>query len=181
MAISGRNIIARAKNGTGKTGAYSIPLIHKIDASKEHLQALVLVPTRELAMQTSLVIKELSKHKKIECMVSTGGTQLKEDIYRLYQTVHVIVGTPGRILDLSSKGIAKLDNCNILVLDEVDKLLSIDFKNIVAKIIELMPPNKQTMLFSATYPQEIKEFQQRYVDKPHFINLMEELTLKGVT
>jgi ATP-dependent RNA helicase DDX6/DHH1 len=84
MAISGRNIIARAKNGTGKTGAYSIPLIHKIDASKEHLQALVLVPTRELAMQTSLVIKELSKHKKIECMVSTGGTQLKEDIYRLY-------------------------------------------------------------------------------------------------
>ena len=93
-------------------------------------------------MQTSLVIKDLSKHKKLECMVSTGGTQLKEDIYRLYQAVHVMVGTPGRILDLSSKGIANLDNCNILVLDEVDKLLSVDFKSIVAKIIEMMPTDK---------------------------------------
>lgn len=90
-------------------------------------------------MQTSLVIKELGKHKKVECMVSTGGTSVKEDIYRLYQTVHVIVATPGRILDLSTKGVAKLDNCKILVLDEVDKLLSIDFKPIVSRLIETMP------------------------------------------
>ena len=75
-------------------------------------------------------------------MVSTGGNQVKEDIYRLYQTVHIIVATPGRILDLASKNIAKLENCNMLVLDEVDKLLSDDFKIIVAKIIELMPEKK---------------------------------------
>lgn len=132
-------------------------------------------------MQSSLVIKELGKHKKIECMVSTGGTSVKEDIYRLYQTVHVIVATPGRILDLASKGVAKLDNCRILVLDEVDKLLSVDFKSIVAKIFEIIPKDKQIMLFSATYPLEIKDFQQRYITDPQFINLMEELTLKGVT
>lgn len=79
-------------------------------------------------MQTSLVIKELGKHKKIECMVSTGGTSVKEDIYRLYQTVHVVVATPGRILDLATKEVANLENCKMLVLDEVDKLLSVDFK-----------------------------------------------------
>jgi ATP-dependent RNA helicase DDX6/DHH1 len=91
-------------------------------------------------------------------MVSTGGTSVKEDFYRLSQTVHVIVATPGRILDLASKGVANLENCKMLVLDEVDKLLSMDFKSIVARIIEIMPKDKQLMLFSATYPQEIKEF-----------------------
>lgn len=95
----------------------------------------MLVPTRELAMQTSLVIKNLGKHKKIECMVSTGGTQVREDYYRLTQTVHVIVATPGRILDLASKGEAKMDACGLLVLDEVDKLLSDDFRDIVEQII----------------------------------------------
>ena len=132
-------------------------------------------------MQTSFVIKELGKHKKIECMVSTGGNPVKEDIYRLYQTVHIIVATPGRILDLASKNIAKLQNCRMLVLDEVDKLLSDDFQVIVAKIIELMPKQKQISLFSATYPQSIKAFQNRFVPEPEFINLMDELTLKGVT
>ena len=142
IALAGKNIIARAKNGTGKTASYSIPIIEKVDTSKNKIQALVLVPTRELAMQTSFVIKELGKHKKIECMVSTGGNPVKEDIYRLYQTVHVIVATPGRILDLATKNVAKLEDCRMLVLDEVDKLLSDDFKLIVAKIIELMPENK---------------------------------------
>lgn len=179
--MSGKNIIARAKNGTGKTASYSIPLLEKVDTKISKIQGLVLVPTRELAMQTSFVIKELGKHKKIECMVSTGGNPVKEDIYRLYQTVHIIVATPGRILDLASKGIAGLECCKMLVLDEVDKLLSDDFKVIVAKIIELMPEDKQISLFSATYPMAIRDFQVKYVPEPEFINLMDELTLKGVT
>ena len=141
-ALENKNIIAKAKNGTGKTAAYGIPLCQKIDVKLNKIQALVLVPTRELAMQTSLVLKNLGKHKKIECMVSTGGTQVREDYYRLTQTVHVIVATPGRILDLASKGEAKLDACNLLVLDEVDKLLSDDFKDIVEQIIDLMKPKK---------------------------------------
>ena len=132
-------------------------------------------------MQTSFVIKELGKHKKIECIVLTGGNPLKEDIYRLYQTVHIIVGTPGRILDLASRSVAKLDACNMLILDEVDKLLSDDFKTIVEQIIDLMPAKKQISLFSATYPVAIRGFQQKHVPDPEFINLMDELTLKGVT
>jgi ATP-dependent RNA helicase DDX6/DHH1 len=130
--------VARAKNGTGKTAAYAIPLIQKINVDLKKIQALVLVPTRELAMQTSLVIKNLSKHLKIECMVSTGGTLVREDFYRLTQTVHVIVATPGRILDLASKKVANLDDCNLLVLDEVDKLLSMDFKVNIENILAVM-------------------------------------------
>jgi ATP-dependent RNA helicase DDX6/DHH1 len=181
LALKGNNIIARAKNGTGKTASYSIPIIQKVNTSLNKIQALVLVPARELAMQTSQVIKELGKHKHIESMLSTGGTHVKEDIYRLQQTVHVVVGTPGRILDLATKHVADLSQCRMLILDEVDKLLSLDFKSIVAEIIEIMPKEKQIMLFSATYPQEIKDFQVSYIPNPKFINLMEELTLKGVT
>lgn len=114
-------------------------------------------------------------------MVSTGGNPVKEDIYRLYNPNHIIVATPGRILDLASKNIAKLDQCKMLVLDEVDKLLSDDFKIIVAKIIDIMPQDKQVSLFSATYPMAIRGFQQKYVPDPEFINLMDELTLKGIT
>ena len=130
-ALKGENIIAKAKNGTGKTAAYGIPVCDKVDVKLNKIQALVLVPTRELAMQTSFVLKKIGKHKKIECMVSTGGTQVREDYYRLTQTVHVVVATPGRLLDLASKGEAKLDACKMLVLDEVDKLLSDDFRDIV--------------------------------------------------
>lgn len=144
--------MARAKNGTGKTAAYAIPLIQKINSDLKKIQALVLVPTRELAMQTSLVIKNLSKHLKIECMVSTGGTLVREDFYRLTQTVHVIVATPGRILDLASKKVANLDDCNLLVLDEVDKLLSMDFKVNIENILAVMNNDRQIMMYSATYP-----------------------------
>ena len=157
-ALESKNIIAKAKNGTGKTAAYGIPLCEKIDTSLNKIQALVLVPTRELAMQTSLVIKNIGKHKKIECMVSTGGTQVREDYYRLTQTVHVIVATPGRILDLASKGEAKMDACNMLILDEVDKLLSDDFREIVESILDLLNPKKQILMFSATYPVQIRDF-----------------------
>ena len=132
-------------------------------------------------MQTSFVIQSLSKHKKIECMVSTGGTYVREDFYRLQKPVHVIVATPGRILDLASKNVANLDHCKMLIIDETDKMLSTDFKSIVESIIEIMPAEKQISLFSATYPQEIKEFTDKYLKDPVFIRLNKELTLKGVT
>ena len=114
-------------------------------------------------------------------MVTTGGTYLQDDIMRLMKTVHTLIGTPGRILDLAQKGCAKLENCKYLVLDEVDKLLSVDFQPIVCKLLELLSPEVQIILVSATYPQSLKEFADKYVRQAHFINLMEELTLKGVT
>lgn len=125
--LDGQNIIAKAKNGTGKTAAYGIPLVEKIDTTLNKIQALILVPVRELAMQTSLVIKEIGKHKGIQCMVSTGGTRVNEDVIRMGQTVHVVVATPGRILDLASRGEAKLDQCKLCILDEVDRLISGEF------------------------------------------------------
>jgi ATP-dependent RNA helicase DDX6/DHH1 len=155
--------------------------LEKIDTTKEYIQAIILVPTRELALQTSAVLKELGKFIKVESMVSTGGTSVKEDIYRLYKVVHVIVCTPGRILDLASKGVADLSGCEMIVMDEADKLLSVDFYPIVEKLIELMPKNRQILMLSATFPAEVESFKKKYMTTAKEINLMEELTLKGLT
>lgn len=97
IALVGKDILARAKNGTGKTGAYSIPVLEQIDPTKDYIQALIIVPTRELALQTSQICIELAKHMHIRVMVTTGGTNLKDDIMRIYQKVQVIIATPGRI------------------------------------------------------------------------------------
>ena len=119
VALSGRDILARAKNGTGKTAAFLIPLLEQCNKDLPHIQALVLVPTRELALQTAHVCKQLAKHLDLQVMVTTGGTTLKDDIMRLYEPVHVMVATPGRVLDLASKEVAKLDQCKMVVMDEV--------------------------------------------------------------
>ena len=94
ILLSGRNVLARAKNGTGKTAAFIIPCLEKTDVSKQHIQVLMLVPTRELALQTSSIVKEIGKHMNVQCMVSTGGTTLKDDIMRLYNVVHILVSPP---------------------------------------------------------------------------------------
>uniref|UniRef100_A0A1I7Z0G4 RNA helicase n=1 Tax=Steinernema glaseri TaxID=37863 RepID=A0A1I7Z0G4_9BILA len=181
VALSGQDILARAKNGTGKTGAYSIPCIEKVDPTKPYLQAMIVVPTRELALQTSQICVELSKHLKLKVMVTTGGTDLRDDIMRFNGVVHVVVATPGRILDLLEKRVANAQNCNTLVLDEADKLLSQDFQGILDKLIAFFPPERQIMLYSATFPRTVASFMSKHMKKPYEINLMEELTLLGVT
>jgi len=181
IALTGSDIIARAKNGTGKTAAFSIPAIEKIDSNKNFIQVLLLVPTRELALQTSQVCKELAKHLNIQIMVSTGGTSLRDDIMRLYQPVHMLVGTPGRILDLVNKGVCTLHECTMLVMDEADKLLSPEFQPLVEQLINYLPKNRQILLYSATFPVTVKSFKDRFLRKPYVINLMDELTLKGIT
>lgn len=181
LALKGKSIIARAKNGTGKTGAFVIPILELINTNENAVQALILVPTRELALQVSSVVKDLGKYLKVESMVSTGGTSIKEDIIRLSNPVHVIVGTPGRILDLANKKEINFDRCNLLALDEADKLLSIDFQPVIEKIIALLPPQRQILMFSATFPQLVKPFKEKYMPDCNVVNLMEELTLKGIT
>jgi ATP-dependent RNA helicase DDX6/DHH1 len=181
IALAGRNILARAKNGTGKTGAYVIPTLEKVDINKDHIQALLLVPTRELAMQTSAVVKELGKHMKVSCMITTGGTNLKDDVMRLYNPVHILVATPGRILDLAEKTAADLSRCSLVCLDEADKLLSPTFEPIVEKLINFCAPTRQILLFSATFPKSVKSFKDKNIKNPFEINLMDELTLKGIT
>jgi len=181
ISLTGRDVIARAKNGTGKTGAYTIPIIERIDPTKNMIQAIVLVPTRELALQTSAICMELSKHLQLRVMVTTGGTSLREDITRLQDIVHIVIATPGRILDLINKNLAKLDACRVIVLDEADKLLSQDFNQLLDNVIYHLPQDRQIMLYSATFPLTVDDFIKKHMHNPYEINLMEELTLKGIT
>uniref|UniRef100_A0A0N4ZYH9 RNA helicase n=1 Tax=Parastrongyloides trichosuri TaxID=131310 RepID=A0A0N4ZYH9_PARTI len=181
VALSGQDILARAKNGTGKTGAYCIPCIEKIDSTIDAIQSIIVVPTRELALQTSQICVELCKHLPIKVMVTTGGTVLSDDIMRLNGTVHLVVATPGRILDLIEKGIAKIDKCNTIILDEADKLLSQDFQGILDRLIDTLPKGRQIMLYSATFPLTVEQFMRQHMKRPYEINLMDELTLLGVT
>jgi ATP-dependent RNA helicase DDX6/DHH1 len=201
FALTKRDILARAKNGTGKTAAFVIPSLQQIDISKPKIQALLLVPTRELALQTSQVCKTLGKHMGLQVMVTTGGTTLKDDILRLSETVHVLVGTPGRILDLAGKSVADLSECPVFVMDEADKLLSPEFAPVMEQLLSFLPSDRQVMLFSATFPMIVKTFkvtfftyfdpapaagtdgdgQDKHMRSPYEINLMDELTLRGVT
>lgn len=181
VAIAGRDILARAKNGTGKTAAFCIPVLQKIDSKKNVIQALILVPTRELALQTSQVCKQLGKYLNLQVMVTTGGTSLKDDIMRLDEPVQLLVATPGRVLDLASRGIANLKSCSVMVMDEADKLLSPEFQVVIEELIPHMPANRQIMMFSATFPIAVKSFKDKYLPRSHEINLMDELTLKGIT
>ncbi|KAF9923009.1 DExD/H-box ATP-dependent RNA helicase dhh1, partial [Linnemannia zychae] len=181
IALAGRDILARAKNGTGKTAAFVIPSLEKINLKKNNIQALLLVPTRELALQTAQVCKTLGKHMGVQVMVTTGGTTLKDDIMRLGETVHIVVGTPGRILDLAGKGVANFSECTTFVMDEADKLLSPEFTPIVEQLLTYFPKERQIMLYSATFPMIVKTFKDKHMVKPYEINLMDELTLRGVT
>jgi ATP-dependent RNA helicase DDX6/DHH1 len=143
----------------GKTGAFVIPTLEKINCKKPKIQALILVPTRELALQTSQVCKTLGKHLQgLNVMVTTGGTTLKDDILRLADEVHILVGTPGRVLDLASRNIADLSECPIFIMDEADKLLSPEFTVVIEQILNFMPKDRQMMLFSATFPLIVKDF-----------------------
>lgn len=159
IALSGRDILARAKNGTGKSGAYLIPLLERIDLKKDHIQAIVMVPTRELALQVSQISIQLSKHLGgVKVMATTGGTNLRDDIMRLDETVHVVIATPGRILDLMKKGVAKMDKAQMMVMDEADKLLSQDFVVLIEEIISFLPKGRQILLYSATFPISVQTF-----------------------
>lgn len=181
IAQTGRDILARAKNGTGKTGAYTIPIIDQIDTSLDVIQGMIIVPTRELALQTSQIAIELSKHLGVKVMVTTGGTNLKEDIMRIYEKVHLVVATPGRILDLMEKKVANVERCKILCLDEADKLLSQDFKGMLDRLLHHLPPTRQVLLYSATFPLTVEHFMKKHMRDPYEVNLMDELTLKGIT
>ncbi|ODQ51452.1 ATP-dependent RNA helicase DHH1 [Saitoella complicata NRRL Y-17804] len=181
IALTGRDILARAKNGTGKTAAFTIPALEKVNTKSTKIQALILVPTRELALQTSQVCKTLGKHMGVNVMVTTGGTTLKDDIIRLADPVHILVGTPGRILDLAGKGVADFSECPTFIMDEADKLLSPEFTPVIEQLLAYFPKDRQVMLYSATFPLVVKSFMDKHLNKPYEINLMDELTLRGVT
>jgi len=181
--LMGKNVLARAKNGTGKTGAYGIPCLQMVDDRSTKIQVVVLTPTRELALQTSGVLIKLAKHMPIKIMASTGGMNLKEDILRLQAPhgIHVIVATPGRLWDLSNQSVVDLSHVKIFCLDEADKLLSGDFVTVVESILNACPPARQLLLYSATFPMLIKDFCDKWMPVYDKVNLMTDLTLRGVS
>lgn len=168
--ISGRNLIGIAATGTGKTGAFLIPVIEKMLAN-DTTTCLVVVPTRELAMQVEAEFKSLTHGYRLFSACFIGGTSVNRDIAIARKKNHLIVGTPGRLNDLASRSALRLGNTPILVLDEFDRMLDMGFINDIKKIIALMHNRKQTMLFSATYEKSQQKLINQFVQNPVKINV----------
>ncbi|KAI5190431.1 ATP-dependent RNA helicase DDX6/DHH1 [Nematocida minor] len=179
-SLKNQHIVARSKNGTGKTAAFIIPLLNKINPHWLSLQAMILVPTRELVLQTAKVCRELGEFLRLKIIPLYGGFGAKDDIIRLRGGAHIIIGTPGRVHDFLNQRIINLDRCTHLVCDEADKLLSADFKEVVYEITSLFPKRKQIEMYSATFPAMIQNYIDTYMPNAVKINLMKELTLSGV-
>jgi translation initiation factor 4A len=179
--IRGRDVIAQAQSGTGKTATFAIGCIEKIDTNLNEVQALVLAPTRELAQQIAMVFQLLGEFLKVRVHAFIGGTSLKADMKHLSEGVHVVVGTPGRVLDMMNKKILKSGYLKIFVLDEADEMLSRGFLDSIKQIISFIPENCQIALFSATMPKEIIQITSNFMNNPAKILVKrEELTLEGI-
>jgi ATP-dependent RNA helicase DeaD len=166
------DMVALAQTGTGKTAAFGLPIIQQIDTSKKHTQALILSPTRELAMQIASDLTNFSKFtQKINIAVVYGGADIRKQIDQLDRGVSIVVGTPGRTLDLIKRKKLKVNEIKWLVLDEADEMLSMGFKDDLDAILETSPKEKQTMLFSATMPKEIVSIANKYMTNPHEISV----------
>jgi len=180
--ISGRDLIAQAQSGTGKTGAFLISSLQVIDPGIATTQILVLAPTRELAGQIEDVATNLTAHlKSIHVHLSVGGTKVREDQKALQRGPQMVIGTPGRILDHLSRGNLKVDRLQCLCLDEADLMLSKGFEDAMYDIFEYMPHNVQVCLFSATMPQEILTLTQKFMRDPVEILVKStKLSLDGI-
>ncbi|WP_338409095.1 DEAD/DEAH box helicase [uncultured Flavobacterium sp.] len=175
--LEGLDLVACAQTGTGKTGAFAIPIInmiHRIVGSaqkRKSIRTLVVTPTRELAIQIQENFNEYGKYTNIRTMVVFGGVSQVSQVDQLKKGVDVLVATPGRLLDLYKQGYIDLDQMHHLVLDEADQMLDMGFINDVKKIVKLTPSNRQTLLFSATMPVAIRELADTFLTKPKYISV----------
>merc|ERR1711973_674357 len=179
--IKGHDVIAQAKSGTGKTATFSISALQNIDINNTYCQALVLAPTRELAQQIQKVVLALGDYQKVKCHACIGGTNVRKDVDILRDGVHVVVGTPGRVFDMISRGALNTDQMKMFILDEADEMLSRGFKDQIYDVFRRLPTNIQVVLPSATMPVDVLEVTKRFMRNP--INILvkkEELTLEGI-
>jgi len=168
--LTGKDVIAQGKTGSGKTAAFALGLLNKLDVKKFHVQSLVLCPTRELADQVSKDIRKLARTiHNIKVLTLCGGMPFGPQIGSLEHGAHIIVGTPGRIEEHLRKASLKLDRLNTLVLDEADRMLEMGFQSALDAIIEQTPAQRQTLLFSATFPAQIKSISERIMRDPVMI------------
>ena len=164
------DLVGLAQTGTGKTAAFGLPIIHHIDFTKKNAQALIICPTRELCLQITRDLSNYSKHCEGANIVAIyGGASIHMQIREIKRGVQVIVATPGRMVDVIERGAVKLNEVKYLVLDEADEMLNMGFKEDLDLILEQTPEEKQTLLFSATMPQEVSRIAHKYMRKPHEI------------
>ncbi|KAJ9114720.1 translation initiation factor eIF4A [Naganishia vaughanmartiniae] len=179
--ITGRDCIAQAQSGTGKTATFTISILQRIDTSKKEPQALILAPTRELAQQIQKVVIALGDYMNVDCHACVGGTSIKEDIAKLAAGPQVIVGTPGRVFDMINRNFLKTDSMKVFALDEADEMLSKGFAQAMYDIFQLLPAETQVVLLSATMPADVLEVTKKFMRDPiRILVKKEELTLEGI-
>ena len=175
------NIIAQAQTGTGKTAAFGLPLIELIDAGKRDPQALILTPTRELAIQVSEEINSLKGPKKLKIVPIYGGQVITQQLRRLKEGAHIIVGTPGRVIDHLNRKTLQLENIEHLILDEADEMLNMGFIDDMEEIMKHTNPEKRTLLFSATIPEKIKTLAKKYMQGYELLKVEKEQLTADLT
>lgn len=176
--LAGRDVIGQAQTGTGKTAAFGIPALDLIDIQDRSVQTLVLCPTRELALQVAEEIKKLAKYKRgIRIEAIYGGDSIERQIRSLKSGVHIVIGTPGRVMDHMERNTLKLNNVKMMILDEADEMLDMGFREDIESILEEMPEERQTILFSATMSKPIMQITQKFQKDPVLVKVVKkELT-----
>ena len=173
--LEGRDLVGQAITGSGKTAAFSIPICERVDPYSRDVQAIVLVPTRELAMQVAREVERIGKYRGISVCAVYGGQPINRQLAALQRGVNVVVGTPGRVMDHMGRGTLDLQNVRVAVLDEADEMLDIGFAEDMEFILRHTPRSRQTLLFSATVPGFVKRLIRRYQDDPMWIQLGAEI------
>lgn len=177
----GHDVLAQAQSGTGKTATFTISALQRIDENLKATQALMLAPTRELALQIQKVVLAIGSHLKVTVHASIGGTSIKDDIDALKSGVQIIVGTPGRVYDMIDRGFMRTDKIKMFILDEADEMLSSGFKEQIYNIFKLLPSTTQVVLLSATMPQDVLEVTTKFMRNPvRILVKKDELTLEGI-
>ncbi len=174
LALAGKDLIAQAKTGSGKTAAFALPLLANLNPRRFAVQSLVLCPTRELAEQVTQEIRRLARAEdNIKVLTLCGGATMRPQIASLEHGAHVVVGTPGRILDHLARETLNLEALNTLVLDEADRMLDMGFAEDIANVVKHAPKQRQTLLFSATYPDDVSALAAKYMREPQEVKLTE--------
>lgn len=177
LALEGRDVIGQAQTGTGKTAAFGLPTLNKIRTADNTIQALVIAPTRELAVQSQEELFRFGRDKGVKVRSVYGGSSIEKQIKALKSGAHVVVGTPGRLLDLIKRKALRLDHVETLILDEADEMLNMGFLEDIEAIISRVPDDRQTLLFSATMPAPIKEIGVKFMKDPEHVQVKnKELT-----
>jgi len=181
VLLAGRDIVGQAQTGTGKTMAFGIPIVEKIDASSNTIQAIILCPTRELAIQVSEEITKIIKFTRIKVLPIYGGQPIERQLKALRQGIHIVIATPGRLMDHIERKTILLNNIKAMVLDEADEMLDMGFREDIESILKSLPVERQTIFFSATMPKQIRILTQTYQNNPIAITVEhKELTVSNI-